>query len=123
MSFACNESAKGQAFSLEAMLSLLAAAALLSAASLQAQAKPATLERLAEFQLLNDFLAVRGGAGLEPGYVAAAGVCLKVEDGEAEASFLPEECARITPAGVVSTARIVCEDGEFKEIRASLWRR
>jgi len=121
LSFACNESAKGQAFSLEAMLSLLAAAALLSAASLQA--KPATLERLAEFQLLNDFLAVRGGAGLEPGYVAAAGVCLKVEDGEAEASFLPEECARITPAGVVSTARIVCEDGEFKEIRASLWRR
>lgn len=115
---------KGQAFSVEALLSLLAVAALLSAAAIQTGGKRAPLETLYEFQLLNDFLGVKDIAGLTPEFVSSAGACVEIVEGD-RTEYFPFECGESGARGlnVVSTTRIELHEGEFRLVRAGLWRK
>jgi hypothetical protein len=114
---------KGAVFSLEAVFALLAATSLLAIASLHSQGAHEGIARVQQYELLNDFLAVRGKAGLSGEYVARSGACLEIEEVGAEAVFFPADCEGGPHGDVVSTTRIVCDGGVFKEITASLWRK
>lgn len=115
---------KGQAFSIEALFALLAAGSLLVVASLHSRERSEGLERLYEYELLNDFLQVESKAGLNEGFVSSSGFCVKLEEigGAGTARFLPSSCERSEPAGMVSATRVICREAGCGKFRAGLWR-
>ena len=111
------------AFSLEALLALVASAALLLAISSHSAEPQPSLSRLYDYQVLNDFLEVREkGAQLTDSYVAESGFCLRLEE-QGSTTFLPGSCSQTLQKNAVSTERVVAEGNGFTTLRAWLWKR
>jgi len=106
--------------SLETISSLLACVLLIGIVlASESNAQEDALMQVYEYQLLNDFLALKGMDELDAEFVSESGFCLRLEEANNEISFLPTDCESSKASNVVSASRIY--DGRV--IRASLWRR
>jgi len=131
---------KGALLSMEALLSLLAAASLMLLLPLASSQQPSAGSRIYQYQVLQDLLEVMDREGglseaaddwlyagdgthlesqLDP-IVAGLGFCLRLEAGETSPAVnSPAECADSAPRDPVSTFRAI----RLRHVNATLWKR